>query len=309
MFHISSSRPLSGHPVIGQLEAELAELRAKLQTELQSKTEDHPDVRDLQDEIQELEYALQAGRRILASREVMTEVIPLRYLSPYQVAPLLMDIRGLRRATGTSGGKLVVSGTEQAIDEAMRIISLLDDESALPKLVRLKLEVRITGSGGTEKPITRTLSTEGVGAAGQVISLAVSMMPGTSSLNALITPTIGPDRTITLTGNGSFQECMLDRVINQSFQVAVPVAPGEPKTVTSGSVTWDSCKVDFEVQVTATIEEGRLAVPPKPPSLNVGDLPGHAPPTAVPPAAPAQPPPASPQPPGTDDPEPEPPAQ
>ncbi len=80
---------------------------------------------------------------------------------------------------------------------------------------------------------------------------------------------------------------MLDSVFERSYQIVMPVTPGKPKTVVSGydirepcyrenaetcegHDCWvESCEIEFEVRVTATIEEGRLAVPPGLPAIAV----------------------------------------
>ena len=74
--------------------------------------------------------------------EIVALIVALKYLDPGEIAPMLVK-PGRLEVQSVSGGKPVLRGSEEALQEAKTLIRALDDESALARPVRIKLAAPI----------------------------------------------------------------------------------------------------------------------------------------------------------------------
>ena len=212
----------------------------------------------------------------------VSETIELKYVDSSSVAPLLTNNRDLTvTALGTS--KIRLSGSQKAISSAKDIIAAVDDESSFPRIVRLKMAVKVTvhaakGSKtydvGTESvgPDRSTMllslsaqtpymvSSTTVTKTGQKIKQSTPNFISAPSIYVYMMPTINPDGSISLAGKGVVSVAFgspIPSEIDKDFDATVSATPGQPVVVAAGSATTDQGKAEFTVTVTATVEKGR----------------------------------------------------
>jgi hypothetical protein len=228
----------------------------------------------------------------------VTRVVELKFVSAGDVAPLVAN-RVL--VSATSGSKLIITGSEQAVQDAMNLISAIDDESALARTIRLKMTAKITVSTA-KGPKTYEASTESVGAEqtasllnletqtpyytqystvtakGQPIHQSQANFQHTKLVDATIVPTMTADGRVDLAGRGHFSFTFGSppgTELSKDFDIAASAASGKPVVVAAGSATLDIGKVEFSVSVTATPEQGRVHYAPPSSSSTLG-MPGGA---------------------------------
>lgn len=261
-----------------QLMTQLADLYGKLTSLRKTYPESHPDVMMAKGTLADVERKLcQLWVRTASiqtsqieqkpAEKPISEVIQLRYLRPADIAPMVQTVSGVRTITTVGTNKLLVTGTKSAIEEVKTLIATLDDESAFPKPVRVKVEVRVDVTQSGQKPTSCSLSSDGVGAMGSSIPimLDVTPLPNDSrylvgQFSAQITPSAAPDGTISLRGDGSFKCQMGRETISKPFSVLSIVVAGKPVVIASGSYAIEDRTASFEVLAAVTVD----AVPSPP---------------------------------------------
>ncbi len=211
-----------------------------------------------------------------------TAVVQLKYLNPGEIAPLLVK-PGWLEVQSVSGGKLVLRGSEEALQEAKTLIEALDDESALPRPVRIQISAEATITPKGKKPIEVTSTQTIVAAEGQnpemtiignsrVESLAMDFNAG-HTLILSVTPWVGRDGRISLSGSLMYRylfesklhiglHALYDTPDTTTF--AVSLEPGKPQVIASDGPRPSNGVAEAVLVITAsaTVEEGRLRVPP-----------------------------------------------
>lgn len=210
-----------------------------------------------------------------------TIVVTVEYVDASDVAALLSG-RGVT-ISATNRNKLILTGTVNDLEKVTAIINALDDETAFPRIVRLKMDVKTTVHTAKGQK-TYDTSTESVGPDRGIILLNLSaVMPYMTSYTTVtktgqavkqsqpnfvsaptiyvnLMPTITADGSICLTGKGSISIAFgspIPTQIAKDFDVAASATPGQPVVVAAGSATTDQGKAEFKVTVTATMEKGR----------------------------------------------------
>jgi len=224
----------------------------------------------------------------------VTRIVELRYVSAADVVPLLAN--GKLSVQSTSSNKLIISGSEQSVADAIATIQAVDDEGALARTIRLKMTAKVTVQTA-KGPKTYEASTESVGAEqtasllnlesrapyrtsystltkeGKAIKQESLNFTHTKMVDATLVPTIGPDGRVGLAGRGHFSFRFGPEPgteLSKDFDIAASAAPGKPVVVAAGSATLDVGKAEFTVSVTATPELGRVHYAPPPSSANSG---------------------------------------
>lgn len=207
-----------------------------------------------------------------AASGMTTSILDLKYIKASDIAPIIH----WGQVSTTSGNKLVITGTETQIAEASKIVQALDVESALAKPIRLKLTVEIVVNTA-KGPKTYDSDTESVGADGNISSLNLEFSTAPTSrantnlfnpganISAMITPTLGPNNSISLVGNGRFAFRFGpngESTIVKEFDVAASAVSGKPIVIAAGAANIDNCKANFTVKVIATPEQGRVQTSP-----------------------------------------------
>ena len=219
---------------------------------------------------------------------LVTEIIPLNYADPGDIAPFLVQ-EGIHSVSAVSGRRLVIRGTEDGIEQAKKMIRALDVEQVLPRPIRIRLAASVTLGNGQAQ--SADLSTESIGPEGHPIPLNISSgsalrhigpylgpsrdttapnwwIKRPPSLSATLTPTVGEDGRIVLAGNGRIEcnvegaEPMSGWQISKSFEVAVSAAQGKPVTIAAGEASVGTDRAEFVITATATVEPGRVQIPP-----------------------------------------------
>lgn len=230
---------------------------------------------------------------------IVTRVIDLKYVSAGDVAPMFAS-RGVS-VSATSGNKLIITGSVQAMGEAAALISAIDDESALARTIRLKMTAKITVSTA-KGPKTYEASTESVGAEqtasllnletqtpyhtdystvtkqNQVVKQSQLNFSRIKLVDATIVPTMGQDGRVGLAGRGHFAfpfGTTPGTELSKDFDIGASAASGKPVVVAAGSATLDIGKAEFSVSITATPEQGRVhfAPPSDEPAIGAPGMP------------------------------------
>lgn len=249
------------------------------------------------------------------------------YLTSGEAAALVAR-PGAIEAVALPGGKIVLRGSQRALEDAEALLKALDTENALPRLVNIRVSVVETGRHGADRPIVTEIdvgAVEGVPAVAE-ISSAVPMGPrpggpppqvpaprapgdlGVTRLAVRVVPTINSEGSVCLTGTVSFSwsidsgDGRPEDLTAHEVSTARCAKPGEP--ITLGGFTRriadSGGEVKLEITAAATISRERIRVPPRfpgepyPGPRRPDQFEGPRPPAAVPPGAPGQPPPKPP---------------
>ena len=277
-YYISPLRSAADEAMEAELLKQLTDLNTKLESLRKTLTESHPDISSTKRTIADIERKLcqlwvrtssvQAAQLALEPAEKpISEVIQLRYLRPADIAPMVQTVSGVRTITTVGTNKLLVTGTKSGIEEVKTLIATLDDESAFPKPVRVKVEVRVDVTQSGQKPTSCSLSSDGVGAMGSSIPIMLDVKPLPNDprylvgqFSAQIIPSAAPDGTISLRGDGSFK-CEIGReTVSKPFSVLSIAVAGKPVVIASGSYAIEDRTASFEVLATVTVD----AVPSPP---------------------------------------------
>ncbi len=229
-----------------------------------------------------------------AAADDVSEIIELKYVDSDWAAAVLSQNRDVS-VTTLGKSKIRLTGSQGAIDDAKDLIAALDDETAFPRIVRLKMDVKATVHTA-KGPKAYDTTTESVGPDKGIVLLNLSaVMPymttyttvtktgqpikqsqpnfiSAPAIYVTMMPTITADGSISLTGKGSISIAFgspIPTQIAKDFDVAASATPGQPVVVAAGSATTDQGKAEFKVTVTATVEKGRARA--------VGLLPSAAP--------------------------------
>lgn len=196
-----------------------------------------------------------------AKQKQISQVLNFKYVNAGDVAPILAR-PGVRVST-TNSSQSIITGPEDAVQEAASLVAAIDNESAYPRPVRLKLDVKIDLDGKT----IRDYSTEGIGLSGEYVGLILNVQSGGGiNLNVQAMPTIERDGRIGVRAQGHFSwrgflnasdTCSISQPLSNTSS---SVQPGKPTTISSGRANAKS-SLTFEIILTATIEEGRVYVP------------------------------------------------
>lgn len=231
-------------------------------------------------------------------------VIEVRNLSAGDIARVLPNFGA--SVMVVSGDKLVLSGSQEAIDKTWRVIEAIDVPQRAVRPVRVKVTMTVTLPGA--KPYNASLSTESIGAEGRPAPLNLSstiVLPHVTretpnfidkpiKMTLTLTPIVCEDGSINLTGSGHIGVAITKattkpsaqqkgvvpsrQTIEKSFDVAVSAQPGKSVVLAAGSVDVDFGKASFEVSAVAVVEEGCLTkLPPvseQPPAGGVHGSPG-----------------------------------
>ncbi|MCX6377626.1 MAG: hypothetical protein NTU88_16605 [Armatimonadetes bacterium] len=283
-YYISPLRSAADEAMEAELLKQLTDLNTKLESLRKTFAENNPEMYSTKVAIANIERKLcqlwvrtsSVEAAQLAPKPAdkpISEVIQLRYLRPADIAPMLQTVSGVRTITSVGTNKLLVTGTRSAIEEVKTLVAKLDDESAFPKPVRVKVEVRVHVTQSGQKPSSCSLSSDGVGAMGSSIPVQLTVMPPPNDsrwlagqLYAGSTPSAASDRTIGLQGNGSFT-CRMGiggENIIKPFTVAAVAAPGKPVVIASGSYAIEDKTASFEVLAIVTIDQGPVPAVKKP---------------------------------------------
>lgn len=237
--------------------------------------------------------------------DAVTEKIPLNFVEPGDVIPAVAQgynsLPGhpdsLLRVAATGPGFIVLKGTPEAIEQAKKVIRLLDTPDAFPRAVRVSVTAKVTvtrdGKSQTYSATTESAGIEGApvplnidagrqpatrppGSKAEISSGRPGAMPANAlRLNLTLVPTIAPvpmdarygnlpQLGIGLSGAGAV-EGEVPFHFMKAFEVAASVASGAETTIASGSVDLGEGKVQFSVVATATAEEVRVKRPQGPP--------------------------------------------
>ena len=287
VLYVASAESLADSAAIWHLEAQLAELRARLAAEMQAKTEGHADVRAIKASIAEIEQRLEKERKLLEERlaarrtptpapspgaKELTKVVEVKYLDARDL-PELLQAEGLYRVTASEGNKVVIAGREEAVQRALDIIAALDDESARPRPVRVKFTVKFTATDAEGKPKTFEGAVEGVAIEGGHTSLQfVSPLPSDTHIDDddldslhlsanIEVSKVSSDGRVTVTAKG---DCIAFwGLVRAPFDFSTSVALGQPQIVKSGTVVSEGRKIALELAVTATLVEKQVQAPTK----------------------------------------------
>ncbi len=261
--------------VCEELEKQYHELSVRLTDLRKSSPEDSPFVIPVKQEMEKIEQRLLQIRsnkpiseEAFAQREIVRappqqpgikqaevmEVIRLRYLTTPDIAPMLQSIPNLKSVVAFSlDHSMIVKGTAEAIAEAKRIVGQLDVASAIPQIVRIRLEVTLVDAG-TEKPYS--LATDSVGAMGSLMDITYQVdgdrLP-TGQLAGGIIPTMGSDGKIEIKGEAKFTFHTNDKEFSKSVPVLARVTPGIPVVISSGSSSMGG-DATYELLATVTLE-------------------------------------------------------
>lgn len=221
-----------------------------------------------------------------SSSGLQTIIVEVKFQNPADIAQLIPC-----KASVTSTGRLVITGTQQQLDEAKGLIAALD---VPPPPVR---PVRITVTVSLSIPSAKSridLATESVGAEGRPMPLNISsttvipyytemktvvgkgnvinqkyanFLNRPTSLTLELTPSVLADGGIGLMGAGHMSversiitklDIPTQQIIAKDFQVAAWAKPGEKITIAAGSADIGQGKISFTVTAVALVEQGCL---------------------------------------------------
>jgi len=281
---VASAESLADSAAIWHLEAQLAELRARLAAEMQAKTEGHADVRAIKASIAEIEQRLEKERKLLEERlaarraptpapspgaKELTKVVEVKYLDARDL-PELLQAEGLYRVTASEGNKVVIAGREEAVQRALDMIAALDDESARPRPVCIKFTVKFTAPDAEGKPKTFEGAVEGVAIEGGHTSLQFgSPLPSDTYIQDLDSlylsanievSKVSSDGRVTVKAKG---DCIVGDLVRAPFDFSTSVVLDQPQIVKSDSVVSEGRKIALELAVTATLVEKQAQAPTK----------------------------------------------
>lgn len=209
-----------------------------------------------------------------------TERIQLRFLNFNELLPFVLgsfDEEELRIvAWGPS--YVILNSTPAMLDQAKKLISMLDTPDSLPQAIRVKLIARVTETSAG-KSHTYTATTESLGTEDAPMQLNINAekpKPQPTALRVSVTlvplysaasnasseqgKTTNALRSISLTGHGTIDGEVPFR-FSKEFDVATSVAPGTETVIASGSVDLGDSAVKFEVAALAKTENARVKRP------------------------------------------------
>jgi hypothetical protein len=233
--------------------------------------------------------------------ESLTETVPLRFADPSEVAPILGRLEGLDDIRTTNTGLIVLTGDEEGIERAKKMIRMLDSlNTAKPVSIKLILTVKVTEpKKPTRKYVSSTGSVgpEGVPALLQIEgnetkAYTLTAKPGAplqfQNFNAYLGASLVPrildsgdqkgKQTVTLSGTGSVRgafpvSSVKDSVtFSKEFETAVSLVSGVPASIASGSTDGGSAKIEFDVTASAEVGKGLVEIPRQPPAQGYGNF-------------------------------------
>lgn len=207
--------------------------------------------------------------------DATTEVIliQLRYLEPGEVAPLVSG-PGVQVQTVT-GGKLILRGPAAQLQKAKELVAALDTETALPRMIQVKVTVKETGAAEARVNVLSVGCVEGQNCHAEVnsgVPVDANKL-GVTSFSADLLPTINEDGKICVTGNVSFRWGVsdsgtghVDYVDAQRISTSRCLEPGKSEVIggltRTDSEGWES---SLEISAVAVIVPGRApALKPTP---------------------------------------------
>lgn len=245
-----------------------------------------------------------------AGQPSVTEVVTLKQkqISSGDIASVISK-PGKVSVTTIGSDKLIITGSREDVDEALKLVKALDMDGSLARPIRIKLEAKVTSPSLKEPAI---LTTESVGAEGSSIPLnanAETMIPYNVTVTTItdkgpvqntiqqflkvvgglfvnITPKLSEDGRISLSGSGKLAHTFLgekksDQTVpeqvnfNKDFEVAISVPQGKPTIIATASSNLDKHIAKVEITATAVVEEGKVFAP-SPDSSRI-DSPGYVP--------------------------------
>ncbi len=198
--------------------------------------------------------------------------IDLKYLTPPDVAPILMRTPGIM-VTGTGPNRITIAGTPEAVESAKQLIASIDTESALLRIINIKLVAKETGG---PNPFTSELNigaVEGQQAHAEVTTRVRmgarpdAVIPVTFA--AQVTPVVKENGQICLSLWVDYRRGPDD---NQSSTTTRCLDPGKPAVVAGfeksevGDSKWWRRAPLTTIDITATATLSGERVPPMPPA-------------------------------------------
>lgn len=214
-----------------------------------------------------------------------SEVVTLKYLTAGELAPILAN-RGSLQVTSTSNNKLVLSGSEDGIQGALKLIEALDVAPMMVDAVEVTLILSIQVNKPGKKPDVYESSVKAIGPEGAMIPLSLERMTTyagaaqsaasakatkqtattntqLSMLYATLTPTLTDKGEMSIVGTGqvawALQPGKADQV-KTSFNVS---ASGQNRqiiraSIASGEVSLAEGKATYQIQLVAKTQPGKV---------------------------------------------------
>jgi hypothetical protein len=282
VYYISPLRSTADEAMEADLLKQLVDLNARLASLRATLTESHPDVRSTKAAIADVEGKLcqlwnrtspSQSAQPTSSEKPVSEAIQLRYLRPAEIGPQIQSVAGVRTVTAVGTNKLLVTGTKSAIADVQNLVAQLDDESAIPKPVRVKVELRAPSLSADGKLLPCSVTSECVSIMGSQLCGDLDLTPYGGDkrgplvkLSSKLTPCMSADGKINLKWSGSVRCMVSDQVMTQDYDITTLTESGKPVVVHTGSFDVGGKTADFELQATVTIGSGIAPTAPKKPS-------------------------------------------
>lgn len=211
--------------------------------------------------------------------------ITLNYLNSAAIMPLANSQPDIQ-VTNSGGNFLALRGSPEAIKSFKGMVAAVDRPESMPRSVRVRAiaEVTVVNRSTPRKPAVSRLTTESLGIEGTSMPVTINVGGATPLVNGGgphapanasptdnlqmrldVTPTIqsaAPNAApmISLTGHGIING-HLPMEFSKEFDFAVSTAPNVSQTIAQGSADIGNSSVSFAVNMTASIEKGRVQLP------------------------------------------------
>lgn len=224
-----------------------------------------------------LAEAISANRAVTSEKQdkIVSKNIDLKYANASDIAPIISN-QGVD-VMSTNSRKVVITGPESQVTQALNLAQSVDNDSYLPKPVRILLAVKtLSGLKGKLTPLN-VIQSEISTFDGQQASVDISSTSGAMNIRGTITatPTILPNGSIGI--SGSFKCEMKHTFANNRDTSSSPeisfrakLVPGSEQTVAGikNETPQTGETTSIELTAVAALDNGKVAPPAPAPQMS-----------------------------------------